>query len=155
MELVYLDLMFWQSPESLIILKLAFCLLKSKKINHMTIQKKIAKKTVPTKTASPDVKIKSETPKPVANKAVKVTKKVVAKKSAAKKTVAKKLISAPAKKTAPTSSAKKPSKKVVTPKPSLDAIAKAAYLNYRRRIENGMPGNSQSDWLEAELGFKN
>jgi hypothetical protein len=150
-----LDLMFWQSPESLIILKLAFCLLKSKKINHMTIKKKIAKKkiakkTVPTKTASPDVKIKFETPKPVANKAVKVTKK-----SAAKKTVAKKLISAPAKKTAPTSSAKKPSKKVVTPKPSLDAIAKAAYLNYRRRIENGMPGNSQSDWLDAENGFKN
>lgn len=150
MELVYLDLMFWQSPESLIILKLAFCLLKSKKINHMTIKKKIAKKTVPTKTASPDVKIKFETPKPVANKAVKVTKK-----SAAKKTVAKKLISAPAKKIAPTSSAKKPSKKVVTPKPSLDAIAKAAYLNYRRRIENGMPGNSQSDWLDAENGFKN
>jgi hypothetical protein len=146
--------MFWQSPESLFILKLAFCLLKSKKINHMTIKKKIAKKTVPTKTASPDVKIKFETPKPVANKAVKVTKKVVAKKSAAKKSVAQKLILAPAKKTAPTSSAK-PSKKVVTPKPSIDAIAKAAYLNYRRRIENGMPGNSQSDWLEAELGFKN
>jgi hypothetical protein len=146
--------MFWQSPESLIILKLAFCLLKSKKINHMTIQKKIAKKTVPTKTASPDVKIKFETPKPVANKAVKVTKKVVAKKSAAKKSVAQKLILAPAKKTAPTSSAK-PSKKVVTPKPSIDAIAKAAYLNYRRRIENGMPGNSQSDWLDAENGFKN
>lgn len=120
----------------------------------MTIKKKIAKKTVPTKTASPDVKIKFETPKPVANKAVKVTKKVVAKKSAAKKSVAQKLILAPAKKTAPTSSAK-PSKKVVTPKPSIDAIAKAAYLNYRRRIENGMPGNSQSDWLEAELGFKN
>ena len=154
MESVYLDLMFWQSPESLFILKLAFCLLKSKKINHMTIKKKIAKKTVPTKTASPDVKIKFETPKPVANKAVKVTKKVVAKKSAAKKSVAQKLILAPAKKTAPTSSAK-PSKKVVTPKPSIDAIAKAAYLNYRRRIENGMPGNSQSDWLEAELGFKN
>ena len=154
MELVYLDLMFWQSPESLIILKLAFCLLKTKKINHMTIKKKIAKKTVPTKTASPDVKIKFETPKPVANKAVKVTKKVVAKKSAAKKSVAQKLILAPAKKTAPTSSAK-PSKKVVTPKPSIDAIAKAAYLNYRRRIENGMPGNSQSDWLDAELGFKN
>lgn len=149
-----MDLMFWQSPESLFILKLAFCLLKSKKINHMTIKKKIAKKTVPTKTASPDVKIKFETPKPVANKAVKVTKKVVAKKSAAKKSVAQKLILAPAKKTAPTSSAK-PSKKVVTPKPSIDAIAKAAYLNYRRRIENGMPGNSQSDWLEAELGFKN
>lgn len=121
----------------------------------MTIKKKIAKKTVTTKTASPAVKIKFETPKPVANKAVKVTKKVVAKKSAAKKSVTKKLISAPAKKIAPTSSAKKPSKKVVTPKPSLDAIAKAAYLNYRRRIENGMPGNSQSDWLDAELGFKN
>jgi hypothetical protein len=40
---------------------------------------------------------------------------------------------------------KKPS-----PRPSLDTIARAAYLNYRRRVEQGLPGNSQGDWLEAE-----
>jgi len=30
-------------------------------------------------------------------------------------------------------------------KPSIDAIARAAYLNYRRRLELGPPGNSHSD----------
>jgi len=155
MELVYLDLMFWQPHEDLIILKLASCLLKTKEIKLMAIEKKMAKKTTPTRNDAPSVKTKTETSKPVVNKALKVTKKAVAKKSAAKKTVTQKLISTPAKKILSTSSANKPSKKAVMPKPSLDAIAKAAYLNYRRRIENGMPGNSQSDWLEAELGFKN
>jgi hypothetical protein len=31
-----------------------------------------------------------------------------------------------------------------------DAIARAAYLNYRRRVEQGLPGDSRGDWLEAE-----
>ena len=38
-------------------------------------------------------------------------------------------------------------------KPSLDAIARAAYLIYRRRVEQGLPGNSHGDWLEAERQF--
>ncbi|HEX7261102.1 MAG TPA: hypothetical protein VF258_04750 [Luteolibacter sp.] len=38
-------------------------------------------------------------------------------------------------------------------KPSLDAIARAAYLNYRRRVEQGLPGDSHGDWLEAERQF--
>ena len=38
--------------------------------------------------------------------------------------------------------------------PSLDAIAKAAYLNYRRRMELGLPGDDDSDWLEAERSLK-
>lgn len=74
--------------------------------------------------------------KPVAKKAPSVSKKAAAKKAVAKKTVT------PAKKPA--------GKKVSTPKPSLDMIARAAYLNYRRRVEQGLPGDSQTDWLEAE-----
>ena len=82
--------------------------------------------------------------------AKKSTKKVAAKKSAVKSPPAKK---APAKKAAaPNPAAKKaPAKKA--PKkasPSLDAIAKAAYLNYRRRTEQGLPGDNDGDWLEAE-----
>jgi hypothetical protein len=40
--------------------------------------------------------------------------------------------------------------KKVAVKPSLDAIARAAYLNYRRRVELGLPGDAKGDWLEAE-----
>jgi hypothetical protein len=36
---------------------------------------------------------------------------------------------------------------------SPDVIARAAYLNYRRRIEQGLPGDSHGDWLEAERYF--
>jgi len=62
---------------------------------------------------------------PVAKKSVKAAKKAVAKKSAAK----------------------------VAGKPSPDVIARAAYLNYRRRVEQGLPGDSHGDWLEAERYF--
>lgn len=66
------------------------------------------------------------------------------KKTATKKTAARK---SPAKK-----AAKKSAARAVSPKPgpSTDEIARAAYLNYRRRIEQGLPGNHESDWLEAE-----
>jgi hypothetical protein len=77
-----------------------------------------------------------ETSKPVAKKA--------AKKAAAKKTAAKTAAPAAAKKT--------PAKKAAA-KPSLDVIARAAYLNYRRRVELGLPGDSHGDWLEAERQF--
>ncbi|MEP2776680.1 MAG: hypothetical protein ABJQ93_12115 [Luteolibacter sp.] len=91
-------------------------------------------------------------------------KKVAAKKAAVKKAPIKKAAPAPkkeAKKAAPKEAAK-PVKKVATkktaakkaavkkPAPSLEAIAKAAYLNYRRRMEQGLPGDNDSDWLEAE-----
>ncbi|MBM3863810.1 MAG: hypothetical protein FJ385_07680 [Verrucomicrobia bacterium] len=36
------------------------------------------------------------------------------------------------------------------PKASREAVAHAAYLNYRRRIEKGLPGDPHGDWLEAE-----
>lgn len=87
--------------------------------------KKTAKKTTETAPAQTE-----SAPKPVAKKATKTAKKAVAKKVAP--TAAKK-----AAKTAPA-------------KPTLDAIARAAYLNYRRRVEQGLPGDSHGDWLEAE-----
>lgn len=83
--------------------------------------KKIAKTTPETSS--------TEAPKPVAKKAAKVAKKAIAKKAVE-----------PAAAT----------KKAATAKPSLDAVARAAYLNYRRRVEQGLPGDSHSDWLEAE-----
>jgi len=33
---------------------------------------------------------------------------------------------------------------------TVEALARAAYLNYRRRVEEGLPGDSDGDWLEAE-----
>ncbi len=77
--------------------------------------------------------------------AKKTTKKVAAKTSAVK--------SAPAKKpTAAKKATAEPSPKKAAP--SLDAIAKAAYLNYRRRSEQGLPGDNDSDWLEAERSVR-
>ena len=111
--------------------------------------KKSAKKTVDSAPAGDGA-----TPTPVAKKAA--TKKVAAKKAAAKKEPKK----APAKtdvpSPAPAAAVAAPvAKKAVVAKkaavkPSLDAIARAAYLNYRRRVEQGLPGDSHGDWLEAE-----
>ncbi len=98
--------------------------------------KKTAAKKVESAPTPPE-----DTLKPVAKKAAKVAKKAVAKKATATKTTA------PAKKAA---AKKVAAKKVATPKPSLDVIARAAYLNYRRRVEQGLPGDSHGDWLEAE-----
>ncbi len=57
----------------------------------------------------------------------------------------------PAKKTA----AKKAASPSSAAKPSIDVIARAAYLNYRRRVEQGLPGDSHGDWIEAEKQFSN
>ena len=67
---------------------------------------------------------------------------------------AKKAVKKVATKTPPKSE-KSPAKKAAAQsrgaaKPSPDAIARAAYLNYRRRVEQGLPGDSHGDWLEAE-----
>ncbi len=93
--------------------------------------KKTAKKTTE---ASP--KDSATTPKPVAKKATKTPKKVAAD------------ADAPAAKEAIPAAA--PAARKAAAKPSLDAIARAAYLNYRRRVEKGLPGDSHGDWLEAE-----
>jgi hypothetical protein len=77
---------------------------------------------------------------------------------AAKKTAKKTTESAPPKVPAAKKTAKKaapaaekaPAPKSAAPKVTTDAIARAAYLNYRRRVEQGLPGDSRGDWLEAE-----
>lgn len=123
-----------------------------------------SKKTV-TKTIAPAPKKAEVSPKPAAKKAAKkaAAKKAPAKKAAAPaKATAKKVASATAAKAPVKKAAKKAAvtknhtpvtAKKVSNKPSLDAIARAAYLNYRRRVEQGAPGDSQGDWLEAERQF--
>jgi hypothetical protein len=109
----------------------------------------MATKKTATKTTASTPAPAEETAKPVAKKAA---KKAAAKKAAP--AAAKKAAPAAAKKVAPPAAAKKAAvKKVAAVKPSLDVIARAAYLNYRRRVEQGLPGNSQGDWLEAERQF--
>jgi nucleoid-associated protein YgaU len=88
-----------------------------------------------------------------AKKTTKTTKKeapAAAKKAAAKKAPAKKAPAkkAPAKKVAAKKAAAKKAAKV--PGVTVEALARAAYLNYRRRVEEGLPGDSDGDWLEAE-----
>ena len=83
--------------------------------------------------------------------AKKTTKKAAAKKTAVKAAPAKK---AAAKKVAKTAGEDAP-KKAINKAPrkaavSSEAVAKAAYLNYRRRVEQDLPGDSHGDWLEAE-----
>ena len=72
-------------------------------------------------------------------------------KKAAKKAAVKKVDPAPVavEEAVPAAEKKAPAKKNAT-KPSLDTVARAAYLNYRNRVENGLPGDSRGDWLEAE-----
>lgn len=73
--------------------------------------------------------------KPLEAPADKPAKKAAVKKTAAKKTAAK---------------APKALKVDKKSPPSIDEVARGAYLNYRRRVENGLPGDSHGDWLEAE-----
>lgn len=71
------------------------------------------------------------TQKSAASPAVKAAKKTAAKKSEASPKV-------------------KAAKKSATAAPHIDHIARAAYLNYRKRVEQGLPGDTDSDWLLAE-----
>jgi hypothetical protein len=113
---------------------LAFCLLdkNTNKQPKIMAAKKIAKKT-----AKPETK-------PAAKKA---TAKAPVKKAAKK--AAKKAVKKPTEKPAKQVAAKK-SAPIIVARPSNDVIARAAYLNYRRRVEQGLPGDSRGDWLEAE-----
>ena len=77
----------------------------------------------------------------------------MAAKKAAKKPTEKPAKKAPAKKTTAKKAAKvaKAAPKVEKKAgPSIDSVARSAYLNYRRRVENSLPGDSHGDWLEAE-----
>ncbi len=94
--------------------------------------------------------------KKIAKKTAKPETKSVAKKAAAKAPVkktakkeAKKAVKKPTEKPAKQGAAKKSAPAGVA-RPSNDVIARAAYLNYRRRVEQGLPGDSRVDWLEAE-----
>jgi hypothetical protein len=75
----------------------------------------------------------AESSTPMAPTAKKATKK------AARKTTAEK-----------SAASKSPAPRPAAPKVTADTIARAAYLNYRRRVEQGLPGDSHGDWLEAE-----
>lgn len=94
----------------------------------------------------------------------KVAKKATAKK-AVKKATAKKAVKAPVKKVAKKTTAKKaaPKAKVVkkaktvtppAPAPTAEEINHAAYLNYKSRVEQGIHGDEQGDWLAAEDSIK-
>jgi hypothetical protein len=108
-----------------------------------------AKKTAKTIPKSASKKVVA-TPKPAAKKAAKkaAVKKADPARAAVKAPATAKKAPATAKK-APATAKKAPAKKTAA-KPSLDAVARAAYLNYRNRVEKGLPGDSHGDWLEAE-----
>lgn len=123
--------MSWQSWERLISFRLALRVLTPNFNLPIPMAAKKTAKTTP-ESASP---ASDAAAKPVAKKATKTAKKVAAKDAGP----------TPAAANHSTPPAKKPAAK-----PSLDAIARAAYLNYRRRVEQGLPGDSHGDWLEAE-----
>ena len=134
MASVYSRLTGWQSPDFFIILPPG-TVSADLKTNFTKIM--ATKKTTPktTKTAA-------EKPAPAAKKAAKKAAKTTAKsgeKSEEPKPAAKKAAAV---------------KKPASPKPAAkitpDVLARAAYLNYRRRVEQGLPGDSHGDWLEAE-----
>lgn len=75
--------------------------------------------------------------KKTAKKATKTTAKKAAKK------VTKKVTKKAASKQAP-------AKKTAKAAPSIDEITRVAYAIYQQRIASGTPGDSRSDWLEAE-----
>lgn len=82
--------------------------------------------------------------------AKKTAKKATAKK-AAKKVAAKKTTPSETKPAAKKAAPKKSTASVKTPLvPSTEAIARQAYLNYLHRIQNGLPGDAQGDWVAAE-----
>lgn len=70
-------------------------------------------------------------------------------KKAAKKVAKKAASEVPAKKAAKKTAKKAPAAKKSPATPPKD-VAKAAYLNYRSRVEKGEHGDQLGDWLAAE-----
>ena len=91
------------------------------------------------KTAKKTSEVPSKEPAKAATPSAKKTAKKAAKKASSPKADSKPAPKAKAT-TAPTNGEK----------PSIDAVTRAAYLIYRRRVELGLPGDSHNDWLEAE-----
>ncbi|MFT3991030.1 MAG: hypothetical protein QM680_06425 [Luteolibacter sp.] len=102
-----------------------------------------AKKTAK-KEAAPTAK-KAAVKKTSAEKKPAAEAKPAAKKAAAKKSPARKAATKAATKTEARPVAEKKAGRI-----SPDILARAAYLNYRRRVENSLPGDANGDWLEAE-----
>lgn len=93
--------------------------------------------------------------------AKKATKSAAKKAPAAKKAAKKAAVKAPAKKIAKPAVkkvakkaskavAKKPTTRKASAAPAYAEIQRLAFLNYCHRVDNGVPGNSHSDWLAAE-----
>lgn len=74
------------------------------------------------------------------------TKKAAAKKATAKKAVKKTPV---AKKTTAKKTAAKKAATAKKAPPTTEAIAQQAYINYLHRVENGLPGDSHGDWIDA------
>jgi hypothetical protein len=91
-----------------------------------------------------------KTTKKAANKKVtkKTTKKAV--KKAPSKKAANKTTRKPAKKIVKKAAKKTTNKRVVTH----EDINYAAFLNFKNRIENGLDGDEQDDWIAAEIELK-
>lgn len=88
-----------------------------------------------------------------AKKTAKKSTEAVTPKSGKKASPTTKKVAKKATKASPETAVKPAAKSspVVAPvKASADQIARAAYLNYRRRVEQGLPGDPHGDWLEAE-----
>ncbi len=141
MPSLYSRLTGWQSPEFFIIISPGTACAD---LNiHLT--KIMATKKTTQKTTKPAAEKTAATEAPAAKKTAKKVAKTTAtadEKSEKKPTTAKPA----AKKTAVNKTAEPKTTAKITP----DVLARAAYLNYRRRVEQGLPGDSHGDWLEAE-----
>jgi hypothetical protein len=69
-------------------------------------------------------------------------------KKASKKTAVKATARKVAKKSAKKAARKSEAKAAAAP-PPFDIVAKIACLNYLERVERGLPGDEQGDWLAA------
>jgi len=127
-----------------------------------TSRKTMAKKKTPATKAAKKGPKKAEKKAPAAKKAAKktVVKKKAAPAAKVAKTPAKKAVKAPAKKAAK-KRAPKTAKKAAQnralpslPGPSFHQISCLAYDIYQRRIHQGLPGDSSTDWQAAEATLR-
>ena len=112
--------------------------------------------TMPKKTTKKTAKkaAKKTTTKKVAKKVTKKVAKKAPAKKAAKKTI-KKAAKKTAKKTTRKTTKASTTKDASSPKQlSEDDIRQAAYFNYISRVENGIYGDAQGDWLAAAAALQ-
>jgi hypothetical protein len=122
--------------------------LKPAKAEKPAKEKKVSKK----EKAAPIAAIPAPVPPPVEEKPAKpakAAKKAPAKKAAAKPT--KVLVPVPAASVPPIASDSKPETEILIP---IEEISLRAYFIAERRQAMGWPGDSTSDWVEAERQLK-